>query len=222
MKNIIIAIDGHSSCGKSTLARSLAEALNFTYISTGKMYRAVTLFFLENNIDYKQPVLVKAALDKIKIHFEDQGSTTFLNGKNVEAQLVESMVANNVSPVAALTPVREEMVRQQQEMGLAGGVVMDGRDIGTVVFPEAALKIFLTAEPDIRARRRYDELIGKGIETEFEAVKKNLTDRDLMDSTRENSPLKKAEDAVLIDNTNLSRKEQMAMVKVLALERMSA
>ena len=184
------------------------------------MYRAVTLFFLENNIDYKQAALVKAALDEIKIHFEDQGSTTFLNDKNVEDRLAESGVANHVSPVAALTTVREEMVRQQQEMGLAGGIVMDGRDIGTVVFPEAALKIFLTADPDVRAKRRYDELVGKGIETDFEAVKKNLTDRDLMDSTREHSPLKKAEDAVLIDNTNLNRKEQLVMMKVLAEERM--
>ena len=184
------------------------------------MYRAVTLFFLENNIDYKQAALVKASLDKIKIHFEDQGNTTFLNGRNVEHQLAESAVANHVSPVATLTAIREEMVRQQQEMGLASSVVMDGRDIGTVVFPEATLKIFLTADPEIRAKRRYNELVGKGIETDFEAVKENLTQRDLMDSTRENSPLKKAADAVLIDNTNLSRKEQLAMVKVLAEERM--
>ncbi len=221
MKKIIIAIDGHSSCGKSTLARELADALRYVYISSGKMYRAVTLYFLENNIDYKDQDLVQHSLPNINIELKkiDGQDRTFLNGRNVEAEIISMPVAQHVSPVAAIPSVRRAMVAQQQKMGEEKGIVMDGRDIGTVVFKEAALKIFLTANADVRTQRRYDELLAKGKEVDRETIKLNLAQRDHIDSTRADSPLRQAHDAVLVDNSNLSKAEQLAMMKALAEER---
>ncbi|MEK7257694.1 MAG: (d)CMP kinase, partial [Bacteroidota bacterium] len=186
MKKIIIAIDGHSSCGKSTLAKALGNALGYAYISTGDMYRAVTLYFIEKKVKIADPVAVLAALRQIRLHFENDGTTNriFLNGRDVSEEIRKMHVAELVSPVAALPEVRREMVHQQQEIGKQKGIVMDGRDIGTVVFPDAELKIFLTADPDERARRRYDELKAKGLDVNFEEVKSNLLERDRIDSTR--------------------------------------
>ena len=220
--NIIIAIDGHSSCGKSTLAKALGNALQYNYISTGDMYRAVTLYFIENQVDIENLEAVEAALDQIEIHFENKGEGTriFLNGKDVQGEIRKMYVSEKVSPVATISMVRRKMVHLQQEMGRTKGIVMDGRDIGTVVFPEAELKIFLTAEVEERTRRRFEELREKGQEVDYQQVKSNLINRDRIDSTRRDSPLKQAEDAVLIDNTNLSPKEQLRMVEVLAQCRM--
>ncbi len=217
MKKIIIAIDGHSSCGKSTLAQQLADKLSYTYISSGKMYRAVTLYFLENKIDYHQANAVAKALTEINIHFEKENGAdiTYLNGRNVEKEIVSMPVANHVSPVATISAVRRAMVALQQEMGVSKGIVMDGRDIGSVVFKDAELKLFLTADPDVRAQRRYGELKAKGQIVDVAEVKKNLLDRDHIDSNRTDSPLLKASEAVLIDNSNLSRPEQLGMVLAL-------
>lgn len=217
MKKIIIAIDGHSSCGKSTLANELAETLGYVYISSGKMYRAVTLYFIENKIDYKNQDIVDQALSLIHIHFEktEGNDTTFLNGKNVESDIISMPVAQLVSPVSAIPAVRRAMVAQQQQMGINKGIVMDGRDIGTVVFKEAALKVFLTASERVRAQRRYDELLSKGKPVDLETIRQNLANRDHIDSTRRDSPLRQAEDAVLLDNSNLSREEQLGMIKAL-------
>jgi len=217
LKKIIIAIDGHSSCGKSTLANELAETLGYVYISSGKMYRAVTLYFIENKIDYKNQDIVDQALSLIHIHFEktEGNDTTFLNGKNVESDIISMPVAQLVSPVSAIPAVRRAMVAQQQQMGINKGIVMDGRDIGTVVFKEAALKVFLTASERVRAQRRYDELLSKGKPVDLETIRQNLANRDHIDSTRRDSPLRQAEDAVLLDNSNLSREEQLGMIKAL-------
>ncbi len=217
MKKIIIAIDGHSSCGKSTLSNELAEALDYVYISSGKMYRAVTLYFIENNISYSDQAIVDLALPDINIHFEkiDGNDTTFLNGRNVESEIISMAVAQQVSPVATIPAVRRAMVQQQQQMGLQKGIVMDGRDIGTVVFKDAELKIFLTASENVRAQRRYDELLAKGKPVDFESIRQNLSTRDRIDSTRVDSPLRQADDAVLLDNSNLSRAEQLEMIKAL-------
>lgn len=222
MKKIIIAIDGHSSCGKSTLAKALGDALHYNYISTGDMYRAVTLYLIENQIDVHDEAAVKAVLSDIEIYFENKGSGThiFLNGKDVQGEIRKMYVSEKVSPVATISAVRRKMVLLQQAMGDEKGIVMDGRDIGTVVFPKAALKIFLTADVEERTRRRFEEIKAKGQHADWEDVKHNLTNRDHIDSTREDSPLKQAEDAVLIDNTNISPMEQLAMVKVLAECRM--
>lgn len=221
MKKIIIAIDGHSSCGKSTLAKALGTALGYTYISTGDMYRAVTLYFIENQIDIGDVEAVKKALKNIRLHFEhdETGNHIHLNGRNVSEEIRKMHVAELVSPVAAIPEVRREMVRQQQEMGRQKGVVMDGRDIGTVVFPDAELKIFLTAEVDERARRRFEELIAKGQSVNFDEIKKNLIERDHIDSTRADSPLKKADDAVVIDNTHLNHEQQLEVALDLVRER---
>ena len=215
MKKIIIAIDGHSSCGKSTMAKDLAKTIGYIYIDSGAMYRAVTLYALQNRF-FKgdQPDLEKLreALPKIRISFvknpETGRSDTYLNGTNVEKEIRSMEVADKVSPIAAIGFVREEMVKQQQAMGNEKGIVMDGRDIGTVVFPEAELKIFVTASPEIRAHRRRQELIDKGDKTTFEEVLHNLTKRDHMDSTRKDGPLKQAEDAIVLDNSNLSIEDQ--------------
>ncbi|WP_421948878.1 (d)CMP kinase [Phaeodactylibacter xiamenensis] len=208
MKKIIIAIDGYSSCGKSTLAKSLASHLGYTYIDSGAMYRAVTLFLLDHHINVEDQERVKAALQEINIRFAENNHT-LLNGRDVEREIRQMSVSNYVSEVAAVPEVRRAMVSQQQQMGEERGIVMDGRDIGTVVFPKAELKIFLTADPEIRARRRYDELTHKGQEATLEEVKANLTHRDRIDSTREDSPLRQAADAVIIDNTLLNREEQL-------------
>jgi cytidylate kinase len=222
VKKIIIAIDGHSSCGKSTLAKSLGDVLHYNYISTGDMYRAVTLYLIENQIDVTDERAVKIALPNIEIHFENRGNGThiFLNGKDVQGEIRKMYVSEKVSPVATISAVRRKMVFLQHGMGDEKGIVMDGRDIGTVVFPKAALKIFLTADVEERTRRRFEEIKAKGQHADWEEVKQNLMNRDHIDSTREDSPLKQADDAVLIDNTNLSPTEQLAMVKVLAECRM--
>ncbi len=216
--NIIIALDGHSSCGKSTLAKSLAKALNYTYVDTGAMYRAVTLYLIQQDISVTDVEQVKAVLGDISIHFEriEGKNTTFLNGVNVEEEIRKMYVSDLVSPVATIPAVRRKLVQQQQEMGKNKGIVMDGRDIGTVVFPAAELKIFLTASAEERANRRYKELLEKGQEVSYEAILKNLQDRDRIDSTRADSPLKKAKDAIIIDNTLLSRDEQLVYTLKLA------
>lgn len=219
IQSLIIAIDGHSSCGKSTVAQDIARELGIAYIDTGAMYRAVTLFALRNNLIHEGKIDeagLQNAMDKIDISFHpipDKGtSETYLNGENVENEIRSLDVSNHVSQVSALGFVRRKLVDLQQKMGEKGGVVLDGRDIGTVVFPEADLKIFMTASPEIRARRRYDEMIGKGENPSFEEILKNVKERDELDSTRDESPLKKADDALLLDNSHLNRKEQLTWI----------
>ena len=221
MKKIIIAIDGHSSCGKSTLAKTLGKALGYTYISSGDMYRAVTLYFIENQIAINDLEVVKMALKKISLHFEvnEEGSCIFLNDRNVHREIRTMKVNDLVSPVSTISEVRREMVKQQQAMGMDKGIVMDGRDIGTVVFPNAELKIFLTAEVEERARRRYVELVEKGMDVDFEEVKKNLMERDRIDSSRADSPLMQAEDAIVVDNTHLNHQQQLDLVLEMVGER---
>jgi len=213
LKKIIIAIDGHSSCGKSTLARDLAKKLGYAYIDTGAMYRAVTLYFLDNGIDREDLLAVQKALDGIQIQFQysEAGNQTLLNGKVVESEIREMRVSQEVSPVSAISAVRRAMVAQQQEMGKQGGVVLEGRDIGTVVFPDADLKIFLTASIEERVRRRFTEMKAKGIPVAEDQVRENLLERDRIDSSREDSPLKQAKDARILDNTQLNREEQLEL-----------
>jgi len=215
-QGLIIAIDGHSSCGKSTVAKLLAKKLKYRYIDTGAMYRAVALFALENGLISDQGIdskrlEVELLNNKVNIDFrynsKTQNSDTFLNNLCIEDKIRGIEVAQNVSPIATLKFVRENLVARQQNMGLEGGIIMDGRDIGTAVFPNADLKIFLTADAKIRAERRYNELVGKGDNVTFEEVYKNLTERDEIDSTRKINPLKQAEDAYLVDNSELSQDE---------------
>ncbi|MDR0546271.1 MAG: (d)CMP kinase [Dysgonamonadaceae bacterium] len=215
MKKIVIAIDGHSSCGKSTIAKDLAKTIGYTYIDSGAMYRAVTLYCMQNglfqgdNLDLEG---LQEEIDQIGITFVKNPETgradTYLNGINVEKEIRSMAVADKVSPVAAVGFVREAMVRQQQAMGLVKGIVMDGRDIGTVVFPDAELKIFVTASPEIRAQRRLNELKAKGETATFEDVLQNLAKRDYIDSTRKDGPLRQADDAVVLDNSDLTIEEQ--------------
>lgn len=217
MPNIIIAIDGFSSCGKSTLAKQIAQALHYRYIDTGAMYRAVALYLLRNQIDIHHPELVKEALNDIHINFRlnkaTQTQDTYLNGEDVENEIrVNPRVVSIVSDVSAISEVRRFLVKQQQQMGKDKGIVMDGRDIGTVVFPNAELKIFITADPRVRTQRRLDELKEKGQETTFEEVLANLQKRDHIDSTRADSPLKKADDAIELDNSNMTKDEQFDLV----------
>jgi CMP/dCMP kinase len=221
---IIVAIDGFSSCGKSTLAKALAAKLNYAYGDSGAMYRAVTLYFLNNMVNYHDEAAVVAALPEIHIHFSriDGQNHTFLNGIDVERDIRQMRINEHVSPVSTITVVRRDMVRQQQRMGQQKGIVMDGRDIGTVVFPTAELKIFLTADPDVRTSRRHLELAAKGIEADWDEIKHNLLERDRIDSTRADSPLKQAADAVVIDNTYLSEEEQLEKALALARERLKA
>ena len=216
VKKIIIAIDGHSSCGKSTMAKSIAQELGYIYIDSGAMYRVVTLYALRNGlINNGVPDAEKliSELKNIKITFKwDEISgknTTFLNGENVEEEIRRLEVSENVSPISTIAEVRHEMVKQQRENGTNKGIVMDGRDIGTVVFPAAELKIFMTASPEIRAQRRFQELKEKGQEVDFDSILQNVEGRDEIDSNREVSPLKKADDALILDNSNLSREEQL-------------
>ncbi len=218
---IIIAIDGHSSCGKSTLAKELSKALQYAYVDTGAMYRAVTLYLIQNKIALSDQTGIELALKNIKIHFENiEGqNTTFLNDENVEREIRKMYVSEMVSPVATISTIRRAMVWQQQMMSTSKGVILDGRDIGTVVFPDAELKLFVTADIATRAQRRFLELKEKGIEVNIEEVAANLSERDHIDSNREDSPLKQAEDAVLIDNSNLSREEQLVMVLALVKQR---
>lgn len=215
-RKINIAIDGYSGCGKSTTAKAVAKALGYTYIDTGAMYRAVTLYFQQLSIDIKNPSEVEKALEKIEIQFvyqsESQKMHTYLNGKDVELEIRKPKVASYVSPVAAISAVRKALVYQQQKMGESKGVVMDGRDIGTVVFPDAECKFFMTADPDIRAQRRVDELKLSGVVATVESVKANLLERDQIDSNRADSPLKKAEDAIEIDTTNITIDQQIQKV----------
>lgn len=218
---MIIAIDGHSSCGKSTLAKALSKTLGYVYVDSGAMYRAVTLYFLDNGVEYTNTEAVEKALPNIRIRFQkvEELNHTFLNDVDVERNIREMRVSNHVSPVAAIPVVRRAMVAQQQEMGRSGNVVMDGRDIGTVVFPDAELKIFLTADLDIRASRRHLELAEKGIDADWDTILKNLEERDRIDSTRNDSPLRKADDAVMLDNTHLSEEQQLE--KALELVRLT-
>lgn len=215
-KKIVIAIDGHSSCGKSTLAKSLARELGYAYIDSGAMYRAVTLFALRNGLINNGKVDEKKLISRMKdirITFEwdtdTEKNTTFLNGENIENEIRQLEVSNNVSPVSTIAGVRSELVKQQRENGQNKGIVMDGRDIGTVVFPDAELKIFMTASPEIRAQRRFLELKEKGAEVDFDKILQNVEERDTIDSGREVSPLKKADDAIVLDNSHLTRDEQL-------------
>lgn len=220
MRKIIIAIDGYSSCGKSTLAKALAKELHYAYVDTGAMYRAVTLYFLDNDLDINDKADVLKALENIEIHFErtTHGNHVFLNSKDVENDIRTMRVSEMVSPVSTISAVRRAMVAQQQKMGNRKGVVMDGRDIGTVVFPQAELKIFLTAETDIRAKRRFDEMKSKGQETPIDAIRHNLLERDLIDSNRADSPLRQANDAILIDNSHLTPAEQLKVVLEMVMD----
>ncbi|MEM0991757.1 MAG: (d)CMP kinase [Bacteroidota bacterium] len=217
MKEIIIAIDGYSSCGKSTLAKMLSQAIHYAYIDTGAMYRAVTLYFISQQTDITDEQAVAEALSHINIRFEQKNgeSRTFLNGVDVEEAIRTMTVANKVSEVAAISAVRRKMVEQQQAMGESKSVILDGRDIGTVVFPTAAVKIFLTAKAETRAARRHAEIVRKGKNISYEEVLDNLRHRDHIDTSRADSPLKQAVDAVIVDNTNLTQEEQMAMVLAL-------
>jgi cytidylate kinase len=214
-QKIIITIDGWSSCGKSTLAKQLARELGYIYIDSGAMYRAITLYFLRNHVDWTNHEAVENALKHIILTFSSNHKTgqseMHLNGENVEYVIRDLVVAEKVSEVAAIKEVREFAVRQQQEMGKNKGIVMDGRDIGTVVFPHAELKIFMTADKDIRVKRRFQELYEKNPNVTMEEVKANLEMRDYIDSHREVSPLRQASDALELDNSHLTIKEQLDM-----------
>ncbi len=215
MNKITIAIDGYSSCGKSTMAKDLAKEIGYIYIDSGAMYRCVTLFALENGIFNGNEIDVerlKELLPKIKISFildeKEKKPLACLNGVVVEDKIRNMNISSRVSPIAALGFVREELVRQQQQMGKEKGIVMDGRDIGTVVFPDAELKVFVTASAEIRAQRRYDELKEKNQEASFDEILNNVKERDYIDENREVSPLRKADDAIVLDNSNISIEEQ--------------
>ncbi len=215
MKKITIAIDGHSSCGKSTMAKDLARTVGYVYVDTGAMYRCVTLYALRHGLftaDGIDEEALRQQMDNISISFKFNAKTgrpdTYLNGELVENDIRTMEVSSHVSPIAALGFVREAMVAQQQQMGKDKGVVMDGRDIGTVVFPDAELKIFVTASAEVRAQRRYDELKGKGMEADYADILKNVQERDYIDSHREVSPLRQADDAILLDNSHMTISEQ--------------
>ena len=224
-QKIIIAIDGFSSCGKSTLAKAMAKNLQYVFIDTGAMYRAVALFFLRAGIDFDNNLDIAAALNKITLQFKYNLTTLqsdmYLNEENVEQEIREMRVSQKVSEVAAIALVRDFAVAQQQAMGESKGIVMDGRDIGTVVFPKAELKIFVTASPNIRVQRRFLELSAKNPAITVEEIAENLQHRDLIDTTREHSPLKQADDALVLDNSNMSREEQLTIALQWAQERIS-
>lgn len=224
---ITIAIDGYSSTGKSTIAKQLANKLGYIYVDTGAMYRTVALFGLQNNLvgsDFVSQDALINQLENIKISFvfnADLGfAEVYLNEVNVEKKIRSLEVSNLVSKVAAISKVREKLVSEQQEMGLNKGIVMDGRDIGTIVFPNAELKIFMIASADTRAKRRFDELIEKGDDVSYEEIYKNVVERDQMDTTRADSPLVKADDAIEIDNSNLSKEEQFELILNLVQEKL--
>lgn len=215
MKKITIAIDGHSSCGKSTMAKDLAREVGYVYVDTGAMYRCVTLYALRNGLFTDNGINedeLRRQMDNIHITFRFNAEAgrpdTYLNGELVEREIRTMEVSNHVSPIATLGFVRQAMVAQQQEMGRGGGVVMDGRDIGTVVFPHAELKIFVTASAEVRAQRRYDELRQKGMEADYADILKNVQERDYIDSHREVSPLRQADDALLLDNSEMTIAQQ--------------
>lgn len=215
MKKITIAIDGYSSCGKSTMAKDLAREIGYVYVDSGAMYRAVTLYALDNGIIQGEEIdeeRLRAEMGNIEISFQfnpERGRPdTYLNGTCVEDRIRTLEVSNHVSPIATLGFVREEMVRQQQRMGQEGGIIMDGRDIGTTVFPKAELKIFVTASAEIRAQRRYDELTAKGEQCDFQEILRNVEERDYIDTHREISPLRQAPDAIVLDNSHMTIDEQ--------------
>ena len=216
MKKITIAIDGFSSCGKSTMAKDLARRVGYIYVDTGAMYRSVTLYALRNHLFRADGTIMtdelQARMPQINISFKLNQQTgrpdTYLNGECVEQEIRSLEVSNHVSPIAALPFVRTAMVAQQQQMGREKGIVMDGRDIGTVVFPDAELKIFVTASAQVRAQRRYDELQQKGMPADFDAILKNVEERDYIDSHREVSPLRRADDAIELDNSHMTIDEQ--------------
>jgi len=214
MKKITIAIDGHSSCGKSTMAKDLAREVGYVYVDTGAMYRAVTLYALRHDLfeaggAVKEEALREAMpLITIDQRLVDGKTTTFLNGENVEREIRSLEVSNHVSPIAAIPFVRTALVAQQQAMGREGGIVMDGRDIGTTVFPDAELKVFVTASAEVRAQRRYDELLQKGMPADYDDILKNVQERDYIDSHRDVSPLRQADDALLLDNSAMTIPEQ--------------
>jgi len=219
MSKITVAIDGYSSCGKSTLARALAQKLNYNYIDTGAMYRAVAIYCLRNDIikdslvDYDK---LMASLNDIEVYFVyntvTKTSEVFLNGEHVEKEIRSMQVANNVSSISSIKEVREKMVILQREIGKGKGVIMDGRDIGTHVFPDAELKLFMTADNDVRTQRRLDELSSKGEYHTFDYVKHSLEKRDYDDTTRKENPLRQADDAIVLDNTDISKEEQLEFV----------
>ena len=209
--HIIVAIDGYSSCGKSTLAKALAQKLSFIYVDSGAMYRAVALYFLRHNVDFQTTGHVSEALKDIHLNFQsdDSGTCILLNGEDISAEIRQMPVSQIVSSVAAIKEVRTEMVSQQQRMGKSKNIVMDGRDIGTAVFPDATVKIFMTADPKVRAERRFKELVPKNPEITLDEVFKSLAQRDHQDTTRAESPLVQASDAIVLDNTNLTEEEQL-------------
>ncbi len=222
MNKIIIAIDGYSACGKSTTAKAVAARLGYTYGDSGAMYRTVTYYLLKNNISFTETTEINKALEKVKITFrkdEDGNPITYLNGEAVEEQIREMAVSENVSVVAAISEVRKAMVEIQHRLGEGKGIVMDGRDIGTVVFPKAELKIFMTADPEIRATRRLKEWQAKGIEATLDEVRENIAERDYKDTTRIDSPLKQAADAIELDNSFMSFEEQVNRIVSLAKEK---
>lgn len=226
MKKIIVTIDGWSSTGKSTLAKQLAKALRYIYVDSGAMYRAITLYFLRNHVNWTDKKQVRKALTEINIEFQKNSKTEtseiYLNGENVEYVIRDLVVAEKVSEIAAIKEVREFAVAQQQKMGKGRGIIMDGRDIGTVVFPDAELKIFMEADSSVRVERRFKELFEKNPNVTIEEVKANLEMRDYIDSHREVSPLKKAKDSFVLNNTNLTEKEQFQKAKEWAQKKISS
>ncbi len=227
-RKIIITVDGYSSCGKSTFAKAIARELGYIYIDSGAMYRAVTLFALRRGLVAERIADEKRILEilpEISITFRPDRETgfpvTYLNGEMVEREIRDREVSENVSPVSTIAGVRTRLVELQRALSTGGGVVMDGRDIGTVVFPDAELKIFMTASPEVRAQRRYLELVSKGLPADFDAVMRNLSERDRIDSSREASPLRRAEDAVILDNSEMTPEEQMIWFRELYRRRMN-
>ena len=215
MKRIIIAVDGFSSCGKSTMAKALARSIGYLYFDSGAMYRAVALYCLNNGLIKEEEIdteSLRARMGEIKITFtadpETRNSVTLWNGENVEKEIRSLRVSRIVSKVAAIDFVRTDLIEQQREMGKAKGIVMDGRDIGTTVFPDAEMKIFVTASAEVRAQRRYDELTARGDNPDYNEILENVLERDHIDQTREISPLRKADDAILLDNSNMTLDEQ--------------
>lgn len=222
---IIVAIDGYSSCGKSTLARELAARLGYSYIDSGAMYRAITLYFLRNGVSAKDPAQVMEALANIHLSFVlNEGSNKsdiYLNDEDVEHHIRDMIVAEKVSEIAAIREVRSFAVAQQKKMGKKKGIVMDGRDIGTVVFPDAELKVFMTADPEVRVMRRFEELYPHNPSITLDEVKHNLEMRDYIDTNREESPLRQADDAIVLDNSALTREEQLEQAMGWVKERTS-
>ena len=223
--SIIIAVDGFSSCGKSTMAKQLSKILNYVFVDSGAMYRAITLYFMQHEIAINDPQMVVRALENIQLAFkinpESSANEIYLNGENVESKIRSLAIAERVSDIAAISAVRSFAVKQQQQMGINGGIVMDGRDIGTVVFPQADLKIFMTADPEIRVERRFKELALQNKDITKEEVRENLAMRDHIDSNRADSPLKMAEDARVLDNSYLHQDEQLDLALRWAYEKIT-